>query len=463
MFVSADSGDGRLMRENVGEIQMQKDGLRAGEFADAAALGAQGAIEQPLSASGRPLADNWLMVIVVIWAGQAISMITSYAAGYAAVWWLTENTGSALMLALGNICAFLPQGVLSPFGGVIGDKFNRKKVMIAADLSVGLVSLALAIVIVMGHMSVALILVMVVVRSVGQAFHGPAMMAAMPMLVPKRHLMRINTLDQALMSIAAIGSPAFGIILYTTVGFQSVMFLDFGGAIVAVAALMLAHIPTVHDSSMEGQHVMANLKDGWNALAATRGLVILLGGITLGMMAFGPVGALFLLMTYDHFAGNGYMAALVEGVYGAGMLIGSVALIMRGDVHQKALLICISALIVGATTLTCGLLAPDMFPAFVVVSGIMALACAWFNTPLVTLIQTNVPEEKSGRALGLGNAAIGIASPVGIAIGGRGRTADRRRAVLRGRRCRGCGARGRALSTQKRPCAGRLMQWKEGL
>ncbi len=137
MFVSADSGDGRLMRENVGEIQMQKDGLRAGEFADAAALGAQGAIEQPLSASGRPLADNWLMVIVVIWAGQAISMITSYAAGYAAVWWLTENTGSALMLALGNICAFLPQGVLSPFGGVIGDKFNRKKVMIAADLSVG--------------------------------------------------------------------------------------------------------------------------------------------------------------------------------------------------------------------------------------------------------------------------------------------------------------------------------------
>jgi len=51
-----------------------------------------------LSASGRPLARNWLTVIAVIWAGQAVSMITSYAAGYAAVWWLTETTGSALML-----------------------------------------------------------------------------------------------------------------------------------------------------------------------------------------------------------------------------------------------------------------------------------------------------------------------------------------------------------------------------
>jgi len=316
------------------------------------------------------------------------------------------------------VCAFLPQGLLSPFGGVIADKFNRKNVMIAADLSVGLVSLALALVIVFGQMSVALILVMVVARSIGQAFHGPAMMAAMPMLVPEKHLMRINTLDQALMSIAAIGSPAVGIFLYTTFGFQSVMFLDFGGALVAVGALMLAHIPTVHDPSMAGQRVLANLKDGWDAVAAKRGLVVLLAGITLGMMVFAPIGALFPLMTYDHFAGDGYMAALVEGAYGAGMLIGSVMLIVRGNVRRKALLICASAIIVGVTTFICGLLAPDMFPAFVGVSGVMAVACAWFNTPMVTLVQTNVPEEKVGRALGLGTAAMGLASPLGIAVGG---------------------------------------------
>ena len=48
----------------------------------------------------------------------------------------------------------------------------------------------------------------------------------------------------------------------------------------------------------------------------------------------------------------------------------------------------------------------------------MALACSWFNGPLITLIQRNVPEEKTGRALGLAMAAMGLASPVGIAIGG---------------------------------------------
>ena len=71
------------------------------------------------------------------------------------------------------------------------------------------------------------------------------MMAAMPLLVPEKHLLRINTLDQLLMSVASIGAPAFGIFLYTTIGFHSVMFLDFAGALVAVAGLALAKIPTV--------------------------------------------------------------------------------------------------------------------------------------------------------------------------------------------------------------------------
>ena len=93
----------------------------------------------PLSASGLPLPKRWLAIIATIWAGQAVSMITSYAAGYAAVWYITETTGSALALAVASICAYLPQGLLSPFGGVIADKsiidekeFNDKLESVAA-------------------------------------------------------------------------------------------------------------------------------------------------------------------------------------------------------------------------------------------------------------------------------------------------------------------------------------------
>ena len=81
-------------------------------------------------------------------------------------------------------------------------------------------------------------------------------------------------------------------------------------------------------------------------------------------------------------------------------------------------LIAVAALIVGVTTTACGFLSPTMFWTFVVLCAVMALACAWFNGPLITLIQRNVPEEKTGRALGLAMAAMGLASPIGIAIGG---------------------------------------------
>lgn len=371
-----------------------------------------------LSASGRPLPKKWLAVIATIWSGQALSMITSYAAGYAVVWYITETTGSALMLALASVCAFLPQGLLSPFGGVIADKYNRKTVMIAADLSVGIVSLGLGFVILFGQVSFTLLLVLVIVRSVGQAFHGPAMMAAMPMLVPEKHLLRINTLDQLLMSIASIGAPAFGIFLYTTIGFHSVMFLDFAGALAAVAGLALVKIPSVSDPDALDQHVMANMRDGWHALSVNRGLVILIFGVTLGMITFAPLSAVFPLMTYSHFGGDGYMASFIEAAFGIGMVIGSVVLMAWGGGKRLAGLIALAAVIVGVTTAACGFLAPDMFPAFAVLCAIMAIACSWFNGPLITLIQRNVAEEKTGRVLGLAMAAMGLASPVGVALGG---------------------------------------------
>lgn len=371
-----------------------------------------------LSASGRPLPRRWLVVIAVIWAGQAVSMVTSYAAGYAAVWYVTETTGSALMLSLMSICAYLPTGLLSPFGGVLADRCNRKTVMVVADLGVGLVSLGLGIAILLGQVSLPLIMVLVVARSAGQAFHSPAMMSAMPLLVPEKHLLRINTLDQLLMSITAVGAPAFGILLYTTLGFQSVMFLDFFGALVAVAGLMLAEIPTVRDDAATEQHVLANLRDGWRALCGNRGLVLLVAGITVGMVIFAPLSAVYPLMTYDFFGGDGYDAAFVEAVWGVGMIVGSGIIMAWGGGRRLAGLIALAALLCGVFTAACGLLTPNLFFAFAVLCGLMAVVCSWFNAPLITLVQRNVPEEKLGRALGLTTAASSLASPVGLAIGG---------------------------------------------
>jgi len=359
-----------------------------------------------------------LAQVAFIWTGQAVSMLTSFAAGFAAVWYITETTGSALMLSVAAICAYLPIGLLSPFGGVIADKFNRKTTMIVADLAVGLVSLGLGLVVMLGQVSIGLLLFLITARAVGQAFHSPAMMAAMPMLVPDKHLLRINTLDQLVVSVSNIGGPAFGILLYTTLGLHWAMFLDFGGALVAVAGLALAKIPTTHDAAMENQRVLANLRDGFRAVAATRGLLILITGVILVEVVFAPLGALFPLMTYNHFDGDGFMASIVEAAFGIGLLLGSLVLVVWGGGKRLASLICVSTMVAGLATAVCGLLTAAMFAWFVVLCGVMALAFAGFNSPLITLIQRFVPEAKTGRAMGLLITAIGLAAPLGIVAGG---------------------------------------------
>ncbi len=119
-------------------------------------------------------------------------IFATVAASFAAMWYITETTSSAIWLSLASMAALLPVALLSPFGGVAADRYNRKHVIILADGSAGIFSLVLALVIMSGHLSVPLMLLLLAVRTGGQAFHGPAMSALMPHLAPERHLIRIK-------------------------------------------------------------------------------------------------------------------------------------------------------------------------------------------------------------------------------------------------------------------------------
>ena len=75
--------------------------------------------QERMSASGRSLSPRWLRIVSIIWAGQAVSIITSGASGWAIIWHVTQTEQSALMLSLLMMFSMLPLGLLSPLGGVI--------------------------------------------------------------------------------------------------------------------------------------------------------------------------------------------------------------------------------------------------------------------------------------------------------------------------------------------------------
>jgi DHA3 family macrolide efflux protein-like MFS transporter len=371
-----------------------------------------------VSATGRELAPTWFRVIVFIWSGQAFSIVTSYAATYAAIWHITATTNSALMLSLTTMFSLLPTGLLSPFAGVLADRVNRRTMMLLADAATGLVSAALGVAIWLDQLSLPLLMALLALRACAQAFHAPAMTAAMPMLVPDRHLLRVNSLDQMLWSGAAIGAPALGILFYTSIGFQWVMFLDTAGAGLACLGLALVRVPTVRDESMTGQHIFKNMVDGFRVIRSNRGLFWLMAFCTLAMIFFMPIGSLFPLMTYQHFGLGGYHASITEAVWGVAMLVGSGVLLAWGGGRRHVRLVIFSGMALGVTIAVCGVLPPTGFWAFAALTGVMGAVASFYNGPLTTVVQRHTPEEKMGRVMGLFGSILSLTSPIGLIISG---------------------------------------------
>ena len=75
---------------------------------------------------------------LTLWTGQVFSLIGSQLVQFALIWWLTQETGSATVLAFASIVGLVPQVILGPFVGPLIDRWNRKRTMIVADAVVAL-------------------------------------------------------------------------------------------------------------------------------------------------------------------------------------------------------------------------------------------------------------------------------------------------------------------------------------
>ncbi|MDO4502978.1 MAG: MFS transporter [Coriobacteriia bacterium] len=370
-----------------------------------------------LTAGGYRLPANWLARIVLIWGGYAVSAFAGSAASYACIWYVTETTGSPLALALLYVLAFLPVGLLSPFGGVLADKLNRKAIIITCDAILAASGIAFALWTLTAGPSLLTVSLYCASWGLTSAFRGPAFNATMPLLVPARHLMRINSLDTMLGSISMIAAPALGILLYTTFGLQACILAGGVGALAAVVTMLLAKLPQV-ERAAEQLGAWSSLKEGAVALADQRGLLVLVVVVSLGMFAYGPIDSLLPLMVSTHFGGDGFAASLLAAVMGLGMLVGAVTLMALNPSRKLPLVIIVAAVIVGAGTIAGGCMPEGGYWGFVGCIGVLAIACAWFGAPLMTLLQKGIAEDKLGRVMGLYTAMSGLAIPVGTALGG---------------------------------------------
>ena len=160
-----------------------------------------------------PRPARWAPRFFAIWTGQAFSLLGSMLVQFALVWWLTQTTGSATVLAMATLVAVLPGIVIGPFAGALVDRWNRRLIMIVADSLIALVTLWLIYLYATGRMQVWQVYVAMFLRAALGGFHWPAMQSSTSLMVPKEHLARVAGLNQTMMGVMNIISPPLGALL----------------------------------------------------------------------------------------------------------------------------------------------------------------------------------------------------------------------------------------------------------
>ena len=354
-----------------------------------------------------------------IYAGQAVSLITSAILQMAIIFYITEKTGSAMVLSIASLIGFLPYAVLGPAIGVLVDRYNRKTIMIIADLIIAIAGAVLAFIALYMEISIWMIMVVLFIRSVGTAFHSPALSAVTPLLVPEDQLTKCAGYSQSLQSISYIISPAAAAFLYSIWELNAIIAIDVFGAIVAIIALVLIKIPKLDVEKQElGLSFIKEMKDGFYILKENKGLFALLLIGTLYMLVYMPINALYPLISMEHFKGTPVHVSITEIAYASGMLIGGMLLGLFGSYKKRIILITASIFMMGASLTISGLLPPSGFVVFALCCAIMGLSVPFYSGVQTALFQERIKPEYLGRVFSLTGSIMSLAMPVGLILSG---------------------------------------------
>jgi DHA3 family macrolide efflux protein-like MFS transporter len=359
--------------------------------------------------------QSWKRVFGIIWTGQLISTLSSSIVGYAVVFWLSIETKSAEVLAYATIATLLPQLVIGPFTGVFIDRWDRRRTMIIADIFIAVCTLIMALLFIKGNVKISFIYLLLVMRSVGAAFHVPAMQASVPLLAPESELMRISGINQVIQSVSVIAGPALAALMISILNMTWVLMLDVIGALIAVISLLMIRIPNPsRREDAPAPHVMRELREGFHEIYSHPGLLWLFIIILIAHFFIMPIAALFPLMTINHFNGGTYHMSIVEIAWGLGMLAGGALLGIKKIRFSEITLINATFLILGLTFVFSGILPVSGFFFFAGLTLIGGITMALFSASFTVVIQTTVDAAILGRVFSIYGSITLLPSMLGL-------------------------------------------------
>lgn len=340
--------------------------------------------------------------------------------------YVLEQTGSASIFAGMLALALLPTIFLSPFGGILADRANRRNIMVALDTLSG-ISVLLASFAMLLDQDIFVISALLIILSVLGAFESPTVQACVPQMLSGDNVVKGNAVVNQVASIASLITPFLGSIFYTAFGIQPVFYATV--VCFFVTALLECFIRLDYKKPEQKMGIGAIVKEDFSVSMhflrreqpGIMKLLLLAAAVSLFVAGTAVVGFPYLVRTVLGLSATHY--GIAESAMGVASILGSLCVVIlakKVQMHHLAFVL----VSFGICLIPCGiafLLPVGVFTRYLILLVMFCacqLGCSFFSTYAISIIQGRTPDHLMGKVMSYVFTLSMCAQPVGQIIYG---------------------------------------------
>jgi DHA3 family macrolide efflux protein-like MFS transporter len=350
--------------------------------------------------------------------GQQFSMLGSLIVGFVITWWMA---GNVIFLSISTFLMFLPQILVTPFSGVISDRWNKKAIIAISDSIQAALTFLLFIFFLLDLENIVFILTINTFRAASFAFQHPAVSSLIPVMVPKENLSRVNGMNFLSSGLIFSVGPMIAATLMAFIPQTEMIFLlDIITFLMAMVPLLIIKIPEIPQITEEStkKSMFKDFKTGLLTVKMVPGLLAMIMFAMIWNFIFRPWAVLLPNFIRDFHGGSALDLAIIMTASQIGNIIGSLITSIKKTWKQKIKINIFGAIL----TFICqipAILAPEGNFILIIVS----MVPAWILFPItvstyLAILQTVVTKDKIGRIMSIDHMISMAIAPIGALIAG---------------------------------------------
>jgi MFS family permease len=344
---------------------------------------------------------------------QLISVSGTWMQSVAQAWLVLHLTGSGVDLGIVVGLQFLPMLLLGPFGGLVADRANKRRLLFVTQSAGGVLALVLGILVVSHSVVLWQVYLLAGLLGVVNLFDNPARQTFMMEMVGRDDLPNAVSLNTVVMNASRVVGPAIGGIIITVFGLGVCFFVNAASYVAVIVGLAMMHTADLHRTAPV-ERAKGQVRDGFRYVWRTPALRnVLLAVALIGIFAYNFTVTLALLAKVTFHGGPGTYA-LLTSCMGAGAIVGGLLAAHRS--HPTPRLLQVLALVFGGL-LAAVALAPTLLAAGLLIAVMGAASIGFIATANATLQLTADPAMR-GRVMALYAMAFLGTTPIGAPLVG---------------------------------------------